>query len=248
MWLLFTAISDVRVVVLCTSHQRLFHGSRCHGDLLGPPTTGSRTYHSWIPGQWWKGVIHSGFNWFWDIINCNFLKHDLKGVVIVLALNLEYSRIVKVGWYRTMGTFQKHILYIYRERENIVTSLGVTWSLKLQKALNGRLIILMSSYACLQIYLNGVSYCQVFPSNHNSLNIAGVAGGRMYEVELEVFPKDTMYLPHKSNKLVNVTEWYKFTFSNVIKQNDSPETFVMSSRPVETLQAPFLQMYTTDAL
>ena len=103
-----------------------------------------------------------------------------------------------------------------------MTSLGLTWSLKLQKALNGRLIILMSSYACLQIYLNGVSYCQVFPSNHNSLNIAGVAGGRMYEVELEVFPKDTMYLPHKSNKLVNVTEWYKFTFSNVIKQNWFP--------------------------
>ena len=43
----------------------------------------------------------------------------------------------------------------------------------------------------------------MFPSNQNCLNIAGLAGGRIYEVVLEVYPHDNMYLPHKSNKLVS---------------------------------------------
>ena len=53
------------------------------------------------------------------------------------------------------------------------------------------------------VTLNNVAYCDVFPPKHSSLNLAGLAGGRMYEIVLEVFPKDTMYLPHKSNKLVS---------------------------------------------
>lgn len=54
-----------------------------------------------------------------------------------------------------------------------------------------------------QVFLNGVSYCDVFPANHNSVNIAGLAGGRMYEINLEVYPTEAMFLPHKSNKLVS---------------------------------------------
>ena len=48
-----------------------------------------------------------------------------------------------------------------------------------------------------------MSYCPAFPSNHNSVNVAGLAGGRMYEVMLEVYPHNSMFLPHKSNKLVS---------------------------------------------
>ena len=54
-----------------------------------------------------------------------------------------------------------------------------------------------------QVFLNGVTYCDVFPAQHNSVNVAGLAGGHMYEIVLEVYPQDTMFLPHKSNKLVS---------------------------------------------
>ncbi|XP_064633270.1 uncharacterized protein LOC135491376 [Lineus longissimus] len=53
-----------------------------------------------------------------------------------------------------------------------------------------------------QIYLNGISYCELFPPDHNSLNIAGLAGGRTYDVWLEVYPNNDMFLPHKSNHLM----------------------------------------------
>ncbi|ELT90741.1 hypothetical protein CAPTEDRAFT_219540 [Capitella teleta] len=53
-----------------------------------------------------------------------------------------------------------------------------------------------------QLFLNGVSYCELFPPIYTSVNVAGLAGGRLYEVSLEVHPTDKMFLPHKSNKLM----------------------------------------------
>ena len=64
-----------------------------------------------------------------------------------------------------------------------------------------------------QIFLNGITYCEMFPPEHNSLSVAGMAGGRLYECVLEVFPLDAMFLPHRSNKLVS--EINVFTFLTI---------------------------------
>lgn len=55
----------------------------------------------------------------------------------------------------------------------------------------------------LQIFLNGVSYCDIFPATNNSLNITGLAGNRLYEVYVEVYSVDKKLNPQTSNKLVS---------------------------------------------
>ncbi|XP_067685414.1 uncharacterized protein [Haliotis asinina] len=52
-----------------------------------------------------------------------------------------------------------------------------------------------------QVYLNGVTYCEMFPKDNNSINISGMAGNRLYEVYVEVYPKRSTEEPQKSNKL-----------------------------------------------
>ncbi|KAK3103976.1 hypothetical protein FSP39_023382, partial [Pinctada imbricata] len=53
-----------------------------------------------------------------------------------------------------------------------------------------------------QIYLNGVSYCDIFPSTDTSLNISGLAGNHVYEVYVEVYSVDPAQNPQGSNKLM----------------------------------------------
>ncbi|XP_046358181.2 uncharacterized protein LOC124136325 [Haliotis rufescens] len=52
-----------------------------------------------------------------------------------------------------------------------------------------------------QVFLNGVTYCEMFPKDNNSINISGMAGNRLYEVYVEVYPKRSTEEPQKSNKL-----------------------------------------------
>ncbi|CAC5396477.1 unnamed protein product [Mytilus coruscus] len=53
-----------------------------------------------------------------------------------------------------------------------------------------------------QLFLNGVSYCEMFPPNNNSINISGLAGGRLYEVVVEVYSTNPKQSPQMSNKLM----------------------------------------------
>ncbi|XP_041347758.1 uncharacterized protein LOC121367568 [Gigantopelta aegis] len=53
-----------------------------------------------------------------------------------------------------------------------------------------------------QVFLNGVSYCEMFPRTNNSLNISGLAGGRTYEVFVKVYPSDPSQSDLTSNKLM----------------------------------------------
>ncbi|XP_033744669.1 uncharacterized protein LOC117330483 isoform X1 [Pecten maximus] len=53
-----------------------------------------------------------------------------------------------------------------------------------------------------ELFLNGVTYCDMFPPNNTSINISGMAGGRMYEVKVEVYPIHNQYKPLLSNILV----------------------------------------------
>ncbi|GFN84346.1 fibronectin, partial [Plakobranchus ocellatus] len=52
-----------------------------------------------------------------------------------------------------------------------------------------------------QVFLNGVSYCDMFPRSNNSLNISGLAGGRNYKIYVEVYPKDPQNVVQESNSL-----------------------------------------------
>ncbi|KAL3853216.1 hypothetical protein ACJMK2_016773 [Sinanodonta woodiana] len=52
-----------------------------------------------------------------------------------------------------------------------------------------------------QLFLNGVTYCDMFPATNNSLNISGLAGGRMYDVCVVVYSTRQEYGPQKSNVL-----------------------------------------------
>ena len=58
------------------------------------------------------------------------------------------------------------------------------------------------------MFLNGVSYCDMFPPSNNSLNISGLAGGRNYKVHVEVYPKDKKNVMQESNSLVNLYSNY----------------------------------------
>ncbi|CAL1538548.1 unnamed protein product [Lymnaea stagnalis] len=51
------------------------------------------------------------------------------------------------------------------------------------------------------IFLNGVSYCGMFPPNNNTLNISGLAGGRTYKIHVEAYPKNLQNVFHQSNNL-----------------------------------------------
>lgn len=53
-----------------------------------------------------------------------------------------------------------------------------------------------------QLFLNGVSYCEMFPPSNNSVNVSGLAGGRLYEVMVEVYSTNPQHTPQMSNKLV----------------------------------------------
>lgn len=66
----------------------------------------------------------------------------------------------------------------------------------------------------LQLFLNDVSYCEMFPPNYNSVTVSGMAGETLYEVYLEAYPADQMYLPHKSNKLVSGRESRRYKNSS----------------------------------
>lgn len=59
-----------------------------------------------------------------------------------------------------------------------------------------------------QIFLNGVTYCDMFPADNNSLCVSGLAGGRLYEIVVEVYGKKPDCTTQKSSKLVN----HKFCF------------------------------------
>ncbi|GFR62052.1 hypothetical protein ElyMa_001861900 [Elysia marginata] len=52
-----------------------------------------------------------------------------------------------------------------------------------------------------QVFLNGVSYCDMFPRSNNSINISGLAGGRNYKIFVEVYPKDPQNVVQESNSL-----------------------------------------------
>ncbi|KAK3579080.1 hypothetical protein CHS0354_029940 [Potamilus streckersoni] len=52
-----------------------------------------------------------------------------------------------------------------------------------------------------QLFLNGVTYCEMFPATNNSLNISGLAGGRMYDVYVVIYSTRQEYGPQKSNVL-----------------------------------------------
>ncbi|XP_012935394.1 uncharacterized protein LOC101845075 isoform X2 [Aplysia californica] len=52
-----------------------------------------------------------------------------------------------------------------------------------------------------QVFLNGISYCDMFPPSNNSLNIAGLAGGTTYKIYVEVYPKDKKNVVQESNSL-----------------------------------------------
>ncbi|XP_063446523.1 uncharacterized protein LOC134726026 isoform X8 [Mytilus trossulus] len=60
-------------------------------------------------------------------------------------------------------------------------------------------LLLIKGY---QLFLNGVSYCEMFPPNNNSINISGLAGGRLYEVVVEVYSTNPKQSPQMSNKLM----------------------------------------------
>ncbi|XP_052779768.1 uncharacterized protein LOC128217013 isoform X4 [Mya arenaria] len=52
-----------------------------------------------------------------------------------------------------------------------------------------------------QIYLNGVTYCDMFPPSNNSLCVSGMAGSRLYEIIVEVFGNKPECTTQKSNRL-----------------------------------------------
>lgn len=51
--------------------------------------------------------------------------------------------------------------------------------------------------------MNGVSYCDMFPQTNNSINASGLAGGRLYEINVVVFATKEGCAPQSSNKLVS---------------------------------------------
>ena len=65
---------------------------------------------------------------------------------------------------------------------------------------------LLSVYvvAMLQIFMNGVTYCSMFPGSNNSLCVSGMAGGRVYEILVEVYGNKPEFRPQQSNKLVRI--------------------------------------------
>ena len=49
--------------------------------------------------------------------------------------------------------------------------------------------------------LNGVSYCRPFLPTTTTLNVSGLAGGRKYEMKLELTSTNTMFLNQESKML-----------------------------------------------
>ena len=54
-----------------------------------------------------------------------------------------------------------------------------------------------------QVLLNGVSYCKRFPGLRNSIKVVGLAGGRVYNIFVEVFHKSQNREVLESNILVS---------------------------------------------
>lgn len=74
--------------------------------------------------------------------------------------------------------------------------------MQFQKNDMSRVISYFNNLFSPQLFLNGISYSEMIPPHHTTVSVVGMAGGRLYEVILEAYPTDAMFLPHKSNKLV----------------------------------------------
>lgn len=55
----------------------------------------------------------------------------------------------------------------------------------------------------------------MFPPEQNTINVAGLAGGRQYEIHVSVFPKSEKFSHQESNKLVDI-ELQDSLFSQII--------------------------------
>jgi len=54
-----------------------------------------------------------------------------------------------------------------------------------------------------QLFLNGVSYGPKVPASSNGVRVSGLAGGQVYKVFLEAYPKKKKLPTLKSNILVS---------------------------------------------
>ncbi|CAH1782616.1 unnamed protein product [Owenia fusiformis] len=93
-----------------------------------------------------------------------------------------------------------------------------------------------------QIFINDMTFCEVFPANHNSVNVAGLAGGRVYDILLDVYPENDKFLPHKSNKLMLKCPETTETGGPVISLEvpDNEDTMAIVWKSISTSQNPIL--------
>nr|XP_034305803.1 uncharacterized protein LOC105321045 isoform X1 [Crassostrea gigas] len=91
-----------------------------------------------------------------------------------------------------------------------------------------------------QIFLNGVSYCDIFPATNNSLNITGLAGNRLYEVYVEVYSVDKKLNPQTSNKLTMKVPLMTKEGGPVIslERANKPDALVVVWMSIDTTEYP----------
>ena len=65
------------------------------------------------------------------------------------------------------------------------------------------IMVCMDWIVCVQLFLNGVSYGPRLPASCNSVRVSGLAGGQVYKVVLEAYPKKKQLPLLKSNILVS---------------------------------------------
>ncbi|KAL5013162.1 hypothetical protein ScPMuIL_007432 [Solemya velum] len=99
------------------------------------------------------------------------------------------------------------------------------------------LIPLVKGY---QLYMNGVSYCDMFPQTNNSINASGLAGGRLYEINVVVFATKEGCAPQSSNKLMMKCPVTTYEGGPIVslETSDQQDSLSLVWMPIDTPREP----------